>query len=96
MSLATAWRRVEAYTKRSMSYDEDAMSGILGVLAALRLDHSIYHFWGLLFSDSPEMRTLRNRRAIYHYYAASISPKLYFEISQYLPDDDQLSLADPG
>ncbi len=61
MSVAKAWERIEAYTKRSMSYDEDAISGILGVLAALRLDHSIYHFWGLLFSDNPEMRTLRHR-----------------------------------
>ena len=61
MSLATAWRRIEAYTKRTMSYDEDAISGILGVLATLRLDHSIYNFWGLPFSDNPEMRTLRQR-----------------------------------
>ncbi len=59
MSLATAWERIEGYTKRSMSYDEDAISGILGVLAAQRLEHSIYHFWGLPFSDNPEMRTLR-------------------------------------
>ena len=61
MSLAIVWGRIEAYTARSMSYDEDAISGILGVLAALRLDHSIYHFWGLPFSDDPKMRTLRYR-----------------------------------
>ena len=48
-------------TEKMMSYHEDAISSMLGVFAALRRDHSIYHSWGLPFSDNPEMRTLRYR-----------------------------------
>ncbi|KAF1994912.1 HET-domain-containing protein [Amniculicola lignicola CBS 123094] len=42
------WERVAEYTRRSMTYDSDALNGLVGLLRAYRkLDKPVYHIWGL-------------------------------------------------
>lgn len=44
------WTRIEEYTQRSMTYDSDALNGMLGLLRAFsRLRSPVYHFWGVPF-----------------------------------------------
>jgi hypothetical protein len=42
------WEAIEAYSKRSLSFEKDALNTISGVFAAIEnLEHPIFHFWGV-------------------------------------------------
>ena len=48
ISPMTMWSAIGNYSRRSLTYDEDALSGILGILK--RFEEArvpIYHFWGI-------------------------------------------------
>ncbi|KAJ8107556.1 hypothetical protein OPT61_g8786 [Boeremia exigua] len=59
--LKTALTYLTAYSERALSYDTDALNGILGALNALRKD-TIHQIWGLPFKQSrnSELQALKS------------------------------------
>ncbi|KAK8102377.1 HET-domain-containing protein [Apiospora sp. TS-2023a] len=47
------WDHIEEYSQRDLTYDSDALNGILGIFRQYRMNKTpVYHFWGIPFSAS--------------------------------------------
>ncbi|KAI1210238.1 heterokaryon incompatibility protein-domain-containing protein [Annulohypoxylon truncatum] len=47
----TVWDHIEMYCHRQLSFDSDALNGILGIFRLhQQSEDSVYHFWGIPFS----------------------------------------------
>jgi uncharacterized protein YcfL len=62
ISCESVWRIIAAYSRRSMSFDDDALGGILGLLTYLEnCKHRVYHFWGVpIFTPALWIKRKRN------------------------------------
>jgi Heterokaryon incompatibility protein (HET) len=62
ISCESVWRVIAEYSRRSMSFNEDALRGILGILAYLEnCKRPVFHFWGVpIFTPALWIRGKRN------------------------------------
>lgn len=57
LKLIYVWAFIAAYTGRTLSYDDDSLNGILGIMGFLQTpETTLKHFWGMPFTESPEYR----------------------------------------
>lgn len=61
------WSRIEEYTQREMTYDSDALNGMLGLLRVFRKKHAVkpmFHLWGLPIFSGLYHQPLKPRREV--------------------------------
>ncbi|KAI2463358.1 heterokaryon incompatibility protein-domain-containing protein, partial [Annulohypoxylon bovei var. microspora] len=62
----TIWDHIAAYCRRQLSFDSDALNGILGIFRLHQMGRNpVYHLWGIPFSDN-------NRKSAEQSFLASL------------------------